>query len=213
MPCARCKQDYRNSTSSHSRKRGADQGGNILRAGLAHDGGAVVVDGALADAEVGGDVLAWMSGQDEIEDLALPSRQAGNARRGCILCGGPLPGVLMLIESAIDTREQFFAANRLLNEIDRPGLHRLDRHPDISVAGDHDRGEVVPNRLETLDDFDAAHSRHQRIDKQASLASGLVGIEEGLAVGEYLDGKSIVLEQVEHHGADTAVVIDDKDGG
>ena len=39
----------------------------------------MVVDRALADTEIGGDVLAWMAGEDEVQDLALTRGQAGNA--------------------------------------------------------------------------------------------------------------------------------------
>ena len=39
----------------------------------------MVVDRALADAEIGGDVLAWVAGEDEVQDLALTRGQTGNA--------------------------------------------------------------------------------------------------------------------------------------
>ena len=41
----------------------------------------MVVDRALADAEIGGDVLAGMAGEDEVQDLPLTRRQTGNAFR------------------------------------------------------------------------------------------------------------------------------------
>ena len=41
------------------------------------------VDRALADAEIGGDVLARVSGKHQVQDLALTTGQTGNAcRRG-----------------------------------------------------------------------------------------------------------------------------------
>ena len=60
-------------------ERRADQRRKGLRAGLPHDGRAMVVDRALADAEIGGDVLAGMAGEDEVQDLPLTRRQTGNA--------------------------------------------------------------------------------------------------------------------------------------
>jgi hypothetical protein len=39
----------------------------------------MVVDGALAYAKIGSNVLAWMSSENEFEDLPLPARQAGEA--------------------------------------------------------------------------------------------------------------------------------------
>src|SRR6187402_2929792 len=56
----------------------ADQCRKGLRAGLPHDGGTMVIDRALADAEVGGDVLAWMAGEHEVEDLPLTRGQAAD---------------------------------------------------------------------------------------------------------------------------------------
>jgi hypothetical protein len=39
----------------------------------------MIVDGALADAEIGGNVLAWMASEDEVQDLALTRGQPGNS--------------------------------------------------------------------------------------------------------------------------------------
>ena len=41
----------------------------------------MVVDGPLANAEIGSDVLTWMSGENVIEDLPLAGRQACKACR------------------------------------------------------------------------------------------------------------------------------------
>ena len=42
---------------------------------LLHDAGAMVFDGPAADAKIGGDVLAGMTREDEIENLPLPGRE------------------------------------------------------------------------------------------------------------------------------------------
>jgi hypothetical protein len=60
-------------------ERRADQGGEGLRAGLFHDGRAMVVNGSLANTEISGDVFAWMAGEHEVQDLALSRGQARNA--------------------------------------------------------------------------------------------------------------------------------------
>jgi hypothetical protein len=53
-----------------------------LRAGLPHvDGRMMVVDRALAYAEISGDVLAWIASHDEVEYLPLACSQTGNACR------------------------------------------------------------------------------------------------------------------------------------
>jgi hypothetical protein len=53
----------RRSLCSGGSNRCADQGREGPRAGLLHDCRAMVVDRALADAEIGGDVLAWVSSE------------------------------------------------------------------------------------------------------------------------------------------------------
>jgi hypothetical protein len=54
-----------------------------MRAGLLHDGGAIVLDRALANAEVGRNVLAGVAGEHQLHDLALTrgqTREAANLR-------------------------------------------------------------------------------------------------------------------------------------
>ena len=63
-------------------ERRTDQGRKGLRAGLAHDRRTMVVDRALADAEVGSDVLARMAGNHQVQDLSLTHGQAGDSQRG-----------------------------------------------------------------------------------------------------------------------------------
>ena len=60
--------------ASGRRNRQSDQSRKGLRPRLLHDGSAVIVDGALADAEIGGDVLARITRQHEIHDLTLARR-------------------------------------------------------------------------------------------------------------------------------------------
>jgi hypothetical protein len=58
-------------------ERQADQRRKRVRAGLLHDGGTMVLDRALADAEIGGNVLAGMAGEHQLHDLALARGQTG----------------------------------------------------------------------------------------------------------------------------------------
>jgi hypothetical protein len=41
-----------------------------------HDCGAMVLDGASVDAEIRGDILARVAGEDQLHDLALAGREA-----------------------------------------------------------------------------------------------------------------------------------------
>src|SRR5581483_5552744 len=105
----------------------AHQRRNGLRASLSHDGRTMIVDRALADTEISGDVLAWKAGQDEVEDLPLTYRQTGDACR-IRLAWCRQPSVVMrLITLVLDGGKKLFASERHFDEIHRTGLHRLDR--------------------------------------------------------------------------------------
>ncbi|HLY91433.1 MAG TPA: hypothetical protein VKQ27_20795, partial [Acetobacteraceae bacterium] len=56
-------------------KRQPCQCRNRLRTGFLHDRGAMILDGALADAKVRGDILAGVSRKDERHDLMLTWRE------------------------------------------------------------------------------------------------------------------------------------------
>src|SRR6185312_2746284 len=58
-------------------ERQSDQRRERLRAGLVHDGRAMVLNRALADAEIDGDVLAGLTGKHKVQDLALARCEAG----------------------------------------------------------------------------------------------------------------------------------------
>src|SRR3546814_22963 len=52
--------------------------GKRLRLRFLQDRGALLLDGPLDDVEVGGDSLARVAREDEIQDFALPRREVGN---------------------------------------------------------------------------------------------------------------------------------------
>src|ERR1700737_2257435 len=98
----------------------------------------MVLDRALADAEVGGNVLAGMAGEHQFHDLALAWGQTVEARRRHFLPNrqfGRIPGVF---QGTLDAGEQFVATDRLLDEIRSPGPHGLDCHWHVALAGNHD---------------------------------------------------------------------------
>lgn len=86
---------------------------------LLHDCRSMIFHGALAESEVGGDVLAWMAGKDEVHHLALADSETVDTGR-CILTGGiAQPKVMGLIDCTFDTGEQFDPANGLFDEVAR----------------------------------------------------------------------------------------------
>ena len=63
----------------------SDECGQGFRFGFAHNRGAMIVHGALADLQIPSNVLAWAAGQNELKDLMLASRETFDLRR----CGLP----------------------------------------------------------------------------------------------------------------------------
>src|ERR1019366_10225736 len=109
-----------------------------LRSGPFHDRRPVILDSTLTDAKIGGDVLAGMPGEDQIHDLMLPCREAGDVARRILTPRGSLAGIPPLVKRASDTGGQFLAAPRLFAEVRGPRLHGLDRDGHVAIAGDHD---------------------------------------------------------------------------
>src|SRR3954454_3012107 len=66
-------------------ERQSDQRRKRVRASLLHDGGTMVLDRALADTEVGGNVLAGMAGEHQLHDLGWravrPAKRVAAASR------------------------------------------------------------------------------------------------------------------------------------
>ena len=67
----------------------------------------MVLDRALADAKIRGDVLAGVAGEDQFHDLALSRSQARDVIRRSLPPGGQLGRIPRLFESALDAGEQF----------------------------------------------------------------------------------------------------------
>ena len=76
------------------------------RACLLHDHGAMVLDGALADAEIRGDILAVMAGEDELHDLAQARPKARDATRRVLSSSEQLMSSALSAEWAKITRRQ-----------------------------------------------------------------------------------------------------------
>jgi len=70
------------------------------------------MDRALADAKIGGDVLAWIASQDQVEDLPLTCGQAGDAYRLRLPRCRRWCGVLRLIDCPREADKQLHAVDR-----------------------------------------------------------------------------------------------------
>ena len=67
--------------------------------------------------KIRGDVLAGVSGEHQLHDLALTRREPRDVIRRILSPGGQLARIPRLLERALDAGEQFIAADRLLDEI------------------------------------------------------------------------------------------------
>ena len=62
----------------------------------------MILDGALADAEIRGDILAGVAGENQFHDLALSRRQAGDSVGRGLPPGEQLARIPRLRQSALD---------------------------------------------------------------------------------------------------------------
>src|SRR6266404_3006226 len=141
----------------------------------------MVLDGALADAQVVSDDLVRTSSNHEVQDVALPRRQAGEPL-GCRLA--PLEKLSRIpdaLERASDARQKLVRANGLFQKVGGSRLHRLDRHRNVAMAGDHNRWQATVLGLQSLQQSDSTHAWHQGIGYKASFPIRPVDREIGRA--------------------------------
>lgn len=84
----------------------------------------MVIHGALTDSKVGGNVLARMSGHDEVHDLALARRQPRDKRESQL--SRSRGSASIELERARNARKQLHVTDRLLNKVGGTRFHRLD---------------------------------------------------------------------------------------
>src|SRR5215813_2891974 len=114
----------------------ADQVRQASRLQLLDNVGAVQLDGSKANAEMAGDNLVGLSRGDQLKDLTFARCQ----QSGTGLQRGALETLLVrpIIPMQLDTFEQDVLAQRLLDKIERSGLHCCNRQRNRTVTGDED---------------------------------------------------------------------------
>ena len=173
----------------------------------------MVLDRALADAEVGGDVLAGLAREHPIHHVALSRRETREVSRRRFSQLQQLARILRQFESPLDARDEFLAADRLFDEIQRARFHGLNRHRHVGVAGDHDRRQAMALVMELLEQFEPAHSRQIGVDQQARGFAGIKGVKKRLAARIGFDDAAIVFEHGSYRLTNLVVIIDDDDPG
>ena len=117
-----------------------------------------------------------------------------------------------VFQGALDAGEQFAPADWLFDEIRSPGLHGLNSHRHVALAGDHDRRQPISLALEPPQQFEPTHAGHLGIDEEAPFAPRTIGFEERLGTGVDLYRPAILLEQIAYRLAHRAVIIDHEHG-
>jgi len=103
-----------------------------------HNRGTMILDNALANAKVRGDIFIKMASQNEIHDLMLPLRETPNARFGVLSPSGQFARIPRMFNSILDAGQEFITPNRFFDEVQSASLHGLNSHWHVTTAGDHD---------------------------------------------------------------------------
>ena len=96
-----------------------------------------------------------------------------------------LPGVTgsrhlrnILLDGHCYRVEQGLVAERLCEEIDGSGLHGLDRHGDVAMAGEEDDRLQVALRCQLVLKIEAAGPGHADVEHQAARAVGKLRFQQ-----------------------------------
>jgi len=148
-----------------------DQFDDRARSDLVHDPTAMDLDGLLADPELASDRPVGLTARHVDQHLALAPGEARDAAPG-VLCSRARPSPFGLPGQPAHHRSQeLIGVERLLQEIDRSGLHRRDTSVNISVSCDEHHGDELATLVEVAEDLQTIHSRQREIEHQASRAS------------------------------------------
>jgi hypothetical protein len=138
----------------------------------------VILDRALADAEVCGDILARVASENHVHDLVLSRSEACDRRGRGLPRRKQLARIARLLERAIQAGKQFVAGNRLFDEIRGSGLHGFHRHRHVATAGDDDRGEPLAPIVKPTKQLNSVHSRKIGIKQETPFSPGAIGSKE-----------------------------------
>src|SRR5207244_8683132 len=99
---------------------------------------------------------------------------AGDLRR----LGLDSPALAVDVQAFADPVEEELAADRLLEEVDRPGSHGARGGRHVAVAADHDDGELGAAGDQLLLEVDAAQPGHAEVDHEASRTADVLRFED-----------------------------------
>ena len=156
-------------------------------------------------------MVAWMRPMAGLSPT-MGVRSTRASSRTSLLQADVLDLELPARERAADRHEEPVEVRRLLEEVDRAELRRLDGRLDGPVARDHhdrDRGLGV---VEGLEDLHAVPLRHLDVEQDEVDAALARARERLVAVDGLLDGVALELEDLAERAPDGGLVVGDEDG-
>ena len=116
-----------------------------------------------------------------------------------------------LVERVAQAHEHALARERLLDEVERALLGRLDRGADGPVAGDHDDRQRLVHRAEALEHLEAVHARHLHVEQDEIGRLALGQRQAFLAGGRADELVAFVFERHAQRVANGGLVVDHQD--
>ena len=164
-----------------------DQIGGVPRSELLHDIGAVVLDGARADPELTSRFLVGSTGGELLQHLAFAPRQrlaSGEMQRR-----DPRRGIFRLparigLDRLVEPGDDFAAAERLFDEVQRAALDGADRHGDVALARDHEDRRRIVLAVQLLQNVEAGFAGDMHVEQDAGRRPGSRNRQQRGAVGK-----------------------------
>src|SRR3546814_17095138 len=113
-----------------------------------------------------------------LEDVLLARRESRDEDSRIGRPARPAFGIGKALKGGFDGRDQGRLFERLLDEIDRPGLHRANGDRDIAMTRQDDNRHGYATRVQFLLDFPAVYLGHADIKQDTTLLGMLELIEK-----------------------------------
>src|SRR3546814_1327734 len=113
---------------------------------------------ARRNSEIKSDGFVRQALGQALEDVLLARRESRDEDSRIGRPARPAFGIGKALKGGFDGRDQHCLLERLFQEIDRPGLHRLNGDRDIAMTGQNDDGHGYATRVQFLLDRSEEHT-------------------------------------------------------
>src|SRR6476469_9455589 len=76
------------------------------------------------------------------------------------------------LDRLVESRDDFAAAKRLFDEVERAALDGADRHGDVTLSGDHENRRRIILAVEFLENIETGLTRNMHIEQDAGWRPG-----------------------------------------